>query len=145
MDVAFCAAGSHIKAPLFNSQSPMVKLNGWQWNWRPTFFPVHTLCFKNGYWRWLKSSSSLFCSVSTRLNVVFFARVWKMSLYERLIENASWKYISEYTTKSTSKSTTDNVLLACKKLTVKAFFSRSTVFRPTFVLFMFLFGLTHLN
>ena len=100
---------------------------------------THAFCFKNGYWRWLSSSSCCFCTVSTRLNIwlstVFSACVWNMSHFERLIENTSWKYILEYTTKSTSKGTSDDGLHARKKLTVKVLFatvSAVSVFKLAF-------------
>ena len=101
---------------------------------------THAFCLKNGYWRWLRSSSCYFCTVSTRLNIwlgaVFSACVWNMSHFERLIENTSWKYILEYTTKSTSKGTSDDGLHARKKLTVKVLFatvSAVSVFKLAFL------------
>lgn len=62
-----------------------------------------------------------------------------MSPCERLIQNTFRKYISEYTTKSTSKGITDDVLHAHKKLTVKVLFttvSAVPVFKPVFLCYL---------
>lgn len=144
MDVAFCAAGSHIKASLFNSQSPMVRLNGWHWNWRPVFILVdththaHTLSFKNGYWHWLKSFSWILCNVASvwkiLANAVGFTRVWWRDSTRKWMEWISRKYNCEHATKSTSRGTSHDVLLAHKKLPVKVLCT--TVFKLVFLCYL---------
>lgn len=136
MDVAFCAAGSHIKAPLFNSHSPMVKLNGWHWNWRPVFIPAQThTCAP--FQKWLLTPTAAIpldllreFTECSRFCVCFACE----GPPERLHGKISWKYNSEYAANSTSKGASDDVLRAHKKLPVKVLCT--TLFKLVFLCYL---------
>lgn len=139
MDVAFCAAGSHIKASLFNSQSPTVRLNGWHWNWRPVFILVdtHTHTHKVSKmaididWR---ASAGFSAVLKILVNAVSFTRVWWRDSTRKWMEWISQKYNCEHATKSTSRGTSHDVLLARKKLPVKVLCT--TVFKLVFLCYL---------
>lgn len=113
MDVAFCAAGSNIKAPLFNSQSPVVRLNGRQRNWKSlSYGPVYStlrFLFQKRPVTLNKEPEVLCSDVSARLNVHPRARAH--GLKTLVIENTCSRLCAkQHIDAAKSKSTTDSCL-----------------------------------